>query len=459
MYRLFKAGAVVAMITLVFGGVAPQVDAASVTDRVLGRIVLSVEEHGEAWYIDPVKRTRVYLKDGPTAYTILEDYGLGITDADLDLIPVGLDDRFALTDTDGDGLFDALETGLGTHSHSADSDGDGVGDKAEVLAWTNPMGTGDMGEDAALVRRLHGRILLQVERNGEAWYVNPADSKRYYMANGEAAYEVMRYLGLGITLGDLAQIRIEGQGSETGGATRSYEQRTVATRNGNFTAHIVELDRDAYSMKTVVREDSDCEGGCNAATLADYVNELGGVVGINGTYFCPPDYGYCASKTYSFLPPVYDTDSDTMINADTMIFHNRPMVAQTQDGDLHYFHRDDNFGATLDAFESTQGVVNGVMGSWPSLVENGSSVLSGEPQESAFNNRGLRGGIGWDDESIYLVNVSGATMDDLSAVFEALSVDFAMNLDGGGSSALIYNNEYKVGPGRLLPNAIVFVKN
>jgi exopolysaccharide biosynthesis protein len=31
-----------------------------------------------------------------------------------------------------------------------------------------------------------------------------------------------------------------------------------------------------------------------------------------------------------------------------------------------------------------------------------------------------------------------------------------MNLDGGGSSALIYDDEYKVGPGRDIVNAIVF---
>ncbi|MBI4090347.1 MAG: phosphodiester glycosidase family protein, partial [Candidatus Kerfeldbacteria bacterium] len=38
---------------------------------------------------------------------------------------------------------------------------------------------------------------------------------------------------------------------------------------------------------------------------------------------------------------------------------------------------------------------------------------------------------------------------------QALKMDYAMNLDGGGSSALWYRGSYKVGPGRNVPNALV----
>jgi len=60
-----------------------------------------------------------------------------------------------------------------------------------------------------LASRLKGRILLQVESKGEAWYVNPKDGKRYYMANGFAAYNIMRNLGVGITNKDLAKIKAD----------------------------------------------------------------------------------------------------------------------------------------------------------------------------------------------------------------------------------------------------------
>ena len=49
--------------------------------------------------------------------------------------------------------------------------------------------------------------MLQIESHGEAWYVNPADGKRYYMANGEKAYNAMRSFGVGITNKNLDKIK------------------------------------------------------------------------------------------------------------------------------------------------------------------------------------------------------------------------------------------------------------
>jgi len=40
----------------------------------------------------------------------------------------------------------------------------------------------------------------------------------------------------------------------------------------------------------------------------------------------------------------------------------------------------------------------------------------------------------------------------------ALGARDALNLDDGGTSAMYHAGSYKVGPGRLLPNAIVLTK-
>ncbi|MFA4873491.1 MAG: CARDB domain-containing protein, partial [Patescibacteria group bacterium] len=61
--------------------------------RVRGEIFLQTEEHGEAWYVDPVTEQRFYLKDGESAYRALQAFGLGISDANLRKIPVGLEER------------------------------------------------------------------------------------------------------------------------------------------------------------------------------------------------------------------------------------------------------------------------------------------------------------------------------------------------------------------------------
>jgi len=59
----------------------------------------------------------------------------------------------------------------------------------------------------SVAEKLKGRILLQVESRGEAYYVNPATAEKYYMENGYAAYNVMRNLGVGITNTNLEKIK------------------------------------------------------------------------------------------------------------------------------------------------------------------------------------------------------------------------------------------------------------
>lgn len=184
---------------------APQT---TLIDRVRGYILLQVEEHGEAWYVDHDTSRRYYMKDGPTAYEMLRKFGLGISNTDLDKIPIGLDNRFVQEDTDGDGLADRLEDALGSDPFDIDTDGDGYGDADEVSAGYSPVNPAAVRNivDNSLTNRLLGKILLQVETHGEAWYLNPQDGRRYYMKNGEAAYNIMRFLSLGITNSDLNQI-------------------------------------------------------------------------------------------------------------------------------------------------------------------------------------------------------------------------------------------------------------
>ncbi|HPW44733.1 MAG TPA: hypothetical protein PLX67_03410, partial [bacterium] len=52
--------------------------------------------------------------------------------------------------------------------------------------------------DTALTKKMAGRILLQVEANGEAWYVNPLNGQRYFLAGPTNAFNLMRQLGLGV---------------------------------------------------------------------------------------------------------------------------------------------------------------------------------------------------------------------------------------------------------------------
>lgn len=60
---------------------------------------------------------------------------------------------------------------------------------------------------ATTSNNLKGRILLQVESRGEAWYVNPKDGKRYYMANGNEAFRIMKTLGIGMSNKDAEKMK------------------------------------------------------------------------------------------------------------------------------------------------------------------------------------------------------------------------------------------------------------
>lgn len=178
----------------------------SFMQRVTGRILLQVEKNGEAWYVRPDNQKRIYLKDGEAAYALMRTIGLGITNKDLEKIPVGFEDRFVCEDSDNDGLCNNLEDGLGTDPTKADTDGDGHKDGDEVKNNYSPLNSGKLTYNNTLINKLMGKIVLQVEAHGEAWYINPVDGKRYYMPDGPSAYQIMRYLSLGINDKDLSSI-------------------------------------------------------------------------------------------------------------------------------------------------------------------------------------------------------------------------------------------------------------
>ncbi|OQB93830.1 MAG: hypothetical protein BWX82_00249 [Parcubacteria group bacterium ADurb.Bin115] len=180
----------------------------SLVKRLAGYILLQVEDKGQAWYLNPKDAKRYYLANGAAAYQIMRQSGVGITDADLRKIPIGVDSRFSGNDSDGDLLPDGLEVAIGSNPNNSDSDGDGYLDGEELRSGYNPNGPGSLSYDLSFAAKQKGKILLQVQKNGEAWYVNPQDGKRYYLGNGDLAFQVMRYLSLGISNQDLNQISI-----------------------------------------------------------------------------------------------------------------------------------------------------------------------------------------------------------------------------------------------------------
>lgn len=116
-------------------------------NKLKGLILLQVESHGEAWYVNPKTGKRHYMANGNEAYKIMRYLGVGIKNIDLEKIK--------------------------TNKNFA--------------------------------KRFSGRIFLQVESHGEAYYVD-FNGVAYYLKDGSAAFSIMRELGLGITNNDLSKI-------------------------------------------------------------------------------------------------------------------------------------------------------------------------------------------------------------------------------------------------------------
>ena len=128
-----------------------QLLAVSIQERLAGRILLAIEDHGEAWYIDPITKERTYLKDGASAFALLRSNGLGISEKD----------------------FKTLEA-----------------------------------KKRSLLNRLSGRIVLRVQAHGEAYYIDPISKKLAYLKDGPAAFEILRTYGLGIKTMELSNVPV-----------------------------------------------------------------------------------------------------------------------------------------------------------------------------------------------------------------------------------------------------------
>lgn len=179
--------------------------AGAASNQHAGRIYLQVESHGEAWYVNPNNLRRYYLGRPADAFNIMRSLGLGITNADIAKIPVAVEGLTGL-DSDGDGLPNVMEEGLGTDIFTQDTDGDGFTDFIEVQSGFNPLDSRKMLFDSQLIEWLKGKILIQVESLGQAWYVNPENGKRYFLGRPEDAFNVMRSVGIGITNNNLSTI-------------------------------------------------------------------------------------------------------------------------------------------------------------------------------------------------------------------------------------------------------------
>ena len=229
-----------------------------------------------------------------------------------------------------------------------------------------------------------------------------------------------------------------------------YVRTTIATSRGSFSVDMITLDLSNPSLRfiTDIAESGDCKNNCATKPLMNYVAENGAFAGINGTYFCPPEYSSCAGLTGSFNTLMLDSPTKRFFNQAENVYSVNPLVVFDNGHRPHFYQHTYEYGTDTN--------VQAAIANHPLLIFGGQWVLNEDSLDSKSRTvKTNRGGIGVKGNSFYMIVAHGATVGDLAAIFQALGAEHAMNLDGGGSSALVYYGSYKTGPGRTIPNAFL----
>lgn len=148
--KLLKCSLAIALIYFCFVFSSPVLayPETNLSSILSGKILLDVENKGEAWYVYPGDFHRYYLGTPSDAYDIMKYLSLGVSNENFTKIASSTEDRF------------------------------------------------------------RGLILLKPEDNGQAYYVNPDTKNLVYLADAAGAYSLMREGSLGITSQDLKTIPI-----------------------------------------------------------------------------------------------------------------------------------------------------------------------------------------------------------------------------------------------------------
>ena len=146
--NIFKLSLVIAIFSICVASPAFAFPDDNFSSLLSGKILLDVDNHGEAWYVYPGDFHRYYLGTSVDAYGIMRNLSLGVSNDDF----------------------------------------------AKIISSTTD--------------RFKGLILLKPEDLGKAYYVNPTDKSIIYIANAADAFYIMRKFSFGITNENLKTIPI-----------------------------------------------------------------------------------------------------------------------------------------------------------------------------------------------------------------------------------------------------------
>lgn len=226
-----------------------------------------------------------------------------------------------------------------------------------------------------------------------------------------------------------------------------YSRQAVENEFGRFLVDIVAADLGSTRVVVETASSGDCRDNCPVDSLSSFVSKAGGFAGINGPYFCPAEYPSCAGKTNSFDTLLMNKNK-TYFNSDNNVYSSVPAFI-FQGGSPRLVGASSEWGRDTGP--------DSVIASQPMLLSGG-EVRFGGDGDPKKGSRGSRSFIATKGNTVYIGVVRNATVAEVARVLKTMGLENALNLDSGGSTAMMANGRYIAGPGRNTPFGIVLVR-
>ena len=187
----------------------------------------------------------------------------------------------------------------------------------------------------SLASRMAGKILLQVEENGEAWYVNPVNQQKYFLGRPAEAFELMRKLGVGITNDNLEQIptaidsaTVPKKTEEPKTEIPSSESKSESSDNTVYKNIGDEITLSTYKYKVnSVNESNFISGSFGTKTAKTGTKFV--IINLDVTNITNSEFSFYTDRGYLFPEGfVLLTDTDKQYNSyDDMIMYSENSIS------------------------------------------------------------------------------------------------------------------------------------
>ncbi|WKY46611.1 phosphodiester glycosidase family protein [Eubacteriaceae bacterium ES3] len=226
--------------------------------------------------------------------------------------------------------------------------------------------------------------------------------------------------------------------NETSGAViteNSYQDEEISItisviEEYDSTIYIADIElEDPSLLKTALAGNT--YGRNIKATTSEIADSVDAIFAINGDYYGFRDDGYVLRNGVVYRDVARESGDDQALVVD-------------DDGNLSIINESE---ISIDSFDTDS--ISQILSFGPALIENGVIVVDQNSEVDKAMTSNPRTAIGQISEGHYIIIVSdgrtdesaGLSLEELATVMQEQGCTVAYNLDGGGSSTMVFNGE------------------